>query len=121
MGLVMIWFGLQQGQSPESWTKFLPSFTTSLPLSQITLIYLNAWMEICLGILLIFGFYTRIVAFILAVHLLGITFSVGYGPTGARDFGLTIALFAIFLHGESDWSLDNWFKAREETQVQSIS
>lgn len=106
MSLVILWFGSQQLLHPAMWTGFLPDWVSSLPLTPITFIYLNGWLEIVAGILLFLGFFTRIVGTILALHLLGIVFSVGYTAVGVRDFGLTIALISIVLNGEDSWSLD---------------
>lgn len=117
MGLVMIWFGSQQLMSPTSWFGFLPEWTASLPISQTTFVLLNGWFEIVAGLLLIAGFYTRIVALLLALHLLGIVFSVGYNPTGVRDFGLTIALFSLTLHGETEWSVDKMMNKNSVVQI----
>jgi uncharacterized membrane protein YphA (DoxX/SURF4 family) len=120
LGIVIIYFSLQQLNNPSSWIGYLPDFTKNLPISQITFVYLNGWFELTFGTLLILGFYTRIVAGLLALHLLGIVFSVGYNPTGMRDFGLTIALFSISLHGESMYSLDRYFSSKENTQAELI-
>lgn len=106
MSLVILWFGSQQLMHPSMWTGFLPGWVSSLPLTPITFIYLNGWLEIITGILLLIGLFTRVVGIILALHLLGIVFSVGYTATSVRDFGLTIALVSIFLNGEDAWSLD---------------
>ncbi len=114
LGLVVLWFGLQQGMHPAQWTSFLPAWTTTLPISQLTFIYLNSWFEICFGILLIAGFYTWIIAGILALHMLGIVLSLGYNAIAVRDAGLTVALAAIFLHGESLWSLDEYFRKKQD-------
>jgi uncharacterized membrane protein YphA (DoxX/SURF4 family) len=112
LALVMIYFGSQQLANPASWVSFLPSFTKSLPFSHINFIYLNGWFEIVAGTLLIFGFYTRIVAGLLALHLLGITLSIEYSSTGMRDFGLTIALISLFLQDANIWSLDQYFSKK---------
>jgi uncharacterized membrane protein YphA (DoxX/SURF4 family) len=120
LGIVIIYFSLQQLNNPSSWIGYLPDFTKNLPISQITFVYLNGWFELTFGTLLILGFYTRIVAGLLALHLLGIVFSVGYNPTGMRDFGLTIALFSISLYGESMYSLDRYFSSKENTQAELI-
>ncbi len=109
LGIVVIWFGLQQLTDTISWISYLPSWTNNLPLSQMSFIYLNGWFEVCFGILLIVGFYTRIVAGALSLHLLGIVFSLGYNSIAVRDFGLTIALASISLYGPSKWSLDEFF------------
>jgi uncharacterized membrane protein YphA (DoxX/SURF4 family) len=109
LGLVMLWFGVSQGKNPSAWVNYLPTWTESLSLSQITFIYLNSWFEICLGVLLILGFQTRIVATLLALHLIGIVLSVGYNATGIRDFGLTMALVSIALASPEGPSLDRFF------------
>lgn len=113
LGLVFFWFATQQLQDPTLWTGVLPDFTKNLPLSQITFIYLNGIFEIIFGILLILGFQTRIVTLILALHMFGIVFSVGYNATGVRDFGLAFALVSIFLNGESAYSLDEWIRRKK--------
>ena len=99
IGAVIIWFALQQLGNPSAWVFYLPAFTQSLPISQIGFIYLNVWFELTFGILMIVGFFTRIVAFFLALHMLGIVFTIGYDATGVRDFGLAVALISIFLYG----------------------
>ena len=106
LAIVMLWFGSQQLMDPDLWLSFLPSWTSSLPISQTTFVLLNGWFEVAAGLLLLVGLYTRIMALLLALHLLGIVFSVGYTAIAVRDFGLTVALFSIFLHGQSAYSLD---------------
>jgi len=108
IGAVIVWFGLQQINTPSSWIVYLPTWTKILPLSQINFVYLNGWFELIFGIILITGFFTRIVAFFLSIHLLGIVLTVGYNEIGVRDFGLFIALFSIFLHGENNQSRDKF-------------
>lgn len=121
IGAVMIWFALQQLSDPSSWVFYLPAWTKSLPVSQIGFVYLNAWFELTFGTLMIMGFYTRIVAFFLAIHLFGIVFTLGYNQTGVRDFGLSIALLAISLYGTSSWSLDEYFERNDDTMTSSNS
>ncbi len=106
ISLVVLWFGFQQMQNPLSWLSVLPEWTQSLPISQVALIYLNAWFEIVFGLLLLVGFYTRPVALLVALHLLDITFTVGYGAIGVRDFGLTLSAIAIFANGYDKLSVD---------------
>ena len=104
IGLVIMWFGLQQIANPSGWVVYLPEFTKSLPISQINFVLLNGYFELVFGALLIAGFYLRIVALLLALHMAGIVLSVGYNEIGVRDFGILTALVAIFFHGPSDWS-----------------
>jgi uncharacterized membrane protein YphA (DoxX/SURF4 family) len=114
IGAVIIWFALQQLSNPSSWVFYLPDFTKNLPVSQIGFIYLNVWFELTFGTLMIVGFYTRIVAFFLALHMLGIVYTIGYNETGVRDFGLSIALISISLYGASGWSLDEFFEKNKQ-------
>jgi uncharacterized membrane protein YphA (DoxX/SURF4 family) len=106
MGLVIVWFGIQQVTDPSSWLAYLPPWTTALPISQMTIVYLNGTFEVIFGVFLILGFYTRIVALILALHLLDIAYTVGYGAIGVRDFGLAMSTGAIFLYGADAFSFD---------------
>ena len=104
IALVFLWFGFNQIFLPEDFLGYLPDFTSSFNPS--LLILLNGCLEVILGIFLILGLFTRLASFILAIHLLGIMFSLGYNEIEVRDFGLMMAAFAIFLHGEDEWCLD---------------
>ncbi|MEI7709619.1 MAG: DoxX family protein [bacterium] len=121
IGAVIVWFGSQQLMDPAPWTSYLPDFTKILPISQITFIYLNGWFEITFGALMILGFYTRIVALFLALHMFGIVVSVGYNATGIRDVGIATALASIALYGESAWSLDKFFTKRSNASLNGNS
>jgi uncharacterized membrane protein YphA (DoxX/SURF4 family) len=119
MSLVFLWFGTQQLMSPAGWTGFIPEFVVNmLPVSAETFVLGNGLMEIVLGIALILGIFTRPVALILALHMLGIAASIGLTPTGVRDFGLAFATTAIFLFGADYWTLDRKVRGkRTETQT----
>ena len=108
IGLVIIYFGLQQVSDSSGWLAYLPSWAKSLPISEINFIHINGYFELIFGALLVLGFYTRIVAFFLSIHLLVIVYTVGYNEIGVRDFGIFVALVSIFLHGPSIWSLDKF-------------
>ena len=51
------------------------------------------------GLLLLFGWQTRIVALLLALHLFDIMWTVGYGEIGVRDFGLAMGTLVVFMNG----------------------
>ncbi len=100
LSLVILWFGLQQVMHPADWTAYVPdSVTTMLHVSALSLVMFNAAFELLFGTLLILGIQTRWVALLLALHLLDIMYTVGYGEIGVRDFGLAIATFSIFMYG----------------------
>ena len=107
IALVVMWFGFQQLSNPAMWTDFLPSFVGSLPLTPITFIYLNGWFEVFASTLLMLGVFTRIMSILIAIHLVGIVFSLGYSAIAVRDFGLIVALVSVFIEGEDSWSIDS--------------
>ncbi len=100
MTMVILWFGIQQLLHTQSYTAYVPdgavTFTT---LPATTLVYFNAMFELVFGLLLVFGWRTRTVALLLALHLFDIMLVVGYGEIGTRDFGLALATFVVFMNG----------------------
>ncbi|MEK6856700.1 MAG: hypothetical protein AABX49_01665, partial [Nanoarchaeota archaeon] len=62
--------------------------------------------EVVFGLLLLIGLFTKIVSLILALHLLVISFSLGYNDIAVRDFILSLATFSIFLNGKDKLCLD---------------
>ncbi len=100
MTAVILWFSLQQFIHTQTWTAYVPDSAVALThLSAVTLVYFNAVFELVLGVLLLLGLQTRIVAFLLALHLFDIMYIVGYGEIGVRDFGLAVATFVVFMNG----------------------
>jgi len=106
VALLYIWFGIQQLTNAASWTYFLPSWSASLPLDQITLIHLNGAFELVMAVALIIGFQTRLTAFLLSIHMAAITIDIGYNAIGVRDFVIFAANFSIFLFGPDKLTLD---------------
>ena len=106
IAIVFIWFGLQQLIDPASWLGFLPIWINGFPISQTNFIYLNGIFELLLGTSLLFGFYARSCAFLLGAHLLGITYTVGYGAIGVRDFGLALTALSMAFGPISPFSVD---------------
>jgi uncharacterized membrane protein YphA (DoxX/SURF4 family) len=100
MSIVVLWFSVQQFLHAGVWTAYVPdSAVVLLHMSAVTLVYMNATLELILGVLLVFGWQTRIVALVLALHLFDIMYVVGYGEIGVRDFGLAIATLVVSMNG----------------------
>lgn len=100
MVAVILWFSSQQFLHTNDWTAYVPDSVAAMThLSAVSLVYINAGFELLFGIFLLFGWHTRIVAFLLALHLFDIMYVVGYGQIGVRDFGLAVATFVIFMNG----------------------
>jgi uncharacterized membrane protein YphA (DoxX/SURF4 family) len=112
LALVFLWFGSQQLLNNNAWIGLIPNWIVSTSgLSAITLVYINGVFEVVFASCLLLGLFTRVISFILTLHLLHITTVVGYTGIGVRDFGLTMAMFSIFLNGIDSWSLDKiWLK-----------
>lgn len=108
LALVLLWFGIDEIANPKNWLGYVPPWIAPSPAFNIeSLIILNGILEIMVGILLLIGFCTRIVAFIAALHLLFITIMVGYNDIGVRDFGLLAMAISLIFSGAGDFSLDN--------------
>jgi len=108
LALVLLWFGIDEIINPENWFGYIPGqLSYILPFSLETFIFLNGIFEIIIGVLLLSGFYTRIVAFVAALHLLSITIAVGYNDVSVRDFGLTLMAVSLIFSGAGSFSLDN--------------
>ncbi|MFH1916379.1 MAG: DoxX family membrane protein [Nanoarchaeota archaeon] len=105
MALVFIIFGIMQVYAPTNWTGFVPAFVANI-LSPATIVLINGSVEIFLGLLLLFGLYTRIAALILGLHLFGITLSLGLSPLALRDFGLSLATLSLVFLGPDRLCLD---------------
>jgi uncharacterized membrane protein YphA (DoxX/SURF4 family) len=100
MAAVILWFSLAQFFNAKEWVAYVPNSITSMTgLSAIVLVYFNATFELIFGVLLVFGWQTRIVALLLALHLFDIMYVVGYGEIGVRDFGLAVATLVVFMNG----------------------
>ena len=100
MSAVILWFGFAQLFNAGQWLAYVPDSIVSMTgMSATTLVYFNAIFELIFGLLLVFGWQTRIVAFLLAVHLFDIMYVVGYGEIGVRDFGLAVATLVVSMNG----------------------
>lgn len=107
MGLMYLWFGIQQFINPELFFGFIPKYANAFPLSTLMTVYLNGAFEILFASILLLGIFVRSSALILSLHLYVISFSLDYGGIMVRDIALATALFVIFLHGSDKWCLDN--------------
>ena len=100
MSAVILWFSIQQFIHTQVWTAYVPDSVVAIAhVSATTLVYFNAVFELVFGVLLVFGWQTRIVALLLALHLFDIMWVVGYGEIGVRDFGLALATLVVSMNG----------------------
>ncbi|MGV8150148.1 MAG: DoxX family protein [Candidatus Woesearchaeota archaeon] len=98
LSLVFFWFAINQLIMPDDWTGYLPEFLANTA-NPVMFIYANAIFEIIFGTLLILGIFTRLSAFLLGIHLLGISATLGWSAVAIRDYGLAFATLSIVLSG----------------------
>ncbi len=111
MALIAIWFGAQELLYPQMWVSYIPDSVVAFShLNANFLVHMNGAFELVFGLALLVGIKTRITAFLLSIHMLDITYVVGYGALGIRDLGLAFGLIAVFMHGPSLLSFDMFKK-----------
>ena len=109
MGLVFVYFGIQQIIAPIEWSGFIPDYVLIFGISAVKLTLMHGFFELGLGLLLVLGLYTRIIAIILAINLFFISISLGINDVGIRDLGLSISTLVVFFNGIDNLCLDNKF------------
>lgn len=116
MAGVFLWFGYMQLTDAAAWIGFLPEWLGYIPVSSEVIVQVNGWLEVLLAISMIAGVWTRVVAAILGVHLMGIAIMVG-GATGVRDAGLALATLSLVLANVDSWTLDSVLIKRSAAQI----
>lgn len=104
---VLVWFGAQQLLHAADWTGYVPEFVPAfLGVGAQSLVLANGAVEIASGAMLLLGLYTRMVAFVMGIHLVLIALSLGGSAVAVRDWGLAFAFFGLVLTGPGPFSLD---------------
>jgi uncharacterized membrane protein YphA (DoxX/SURF4 family) len=111
LSLVLFYFAFNQLINAEAWAGLVPSYMSFMP--SINVIYLNANVEIILGLLILVGLFTRVAAGLFALHLVTIIFALGINnPSAIRDVGLFFAALSLALHERVYLSVDSLIKKR---------
>jgi uncharacterized membrane protein YphA (DoxX/SURF4 family) len=105
--VLFLWFGFSQITDPGGWVSWVPPWTEALGLGAETIVFLNGVFEVLFGLMLAAGFYTRLSALLLSLHLLFIAVEIGYNDIGIRDFALAIATSSLVLFKPDQYTLDN--------------
>ncbi len=93
-----MWFGFSQLLNSLIWVNAVPEWAVIfLHIPPAMIVMGNGIFEIILGSLLAMGFFTRVIPFIFALHLVPIAISFGFTATGVRDLGLAIASLSLSL------------------------
>ena len=108
---VILWFSLQQFIHNGQYIGFIPDSIVAIThISANILVFFNALFELVFGIALVFGWQTRIVALLLALHMFDIMWVVGYGDIGVRDFGIAVAILVVFMNGTDPFCMQQKIK-----------
>ncbi len=101
LAAVFLWFGFSQLLDGIHWVGLVPEWAVNLVHLPPAMIVLgNGLFEVVLGGLLAIGFWVRISALLLGLHLALITVDIGLSAIGVRDFGLVAATIALALLGK---------------------
>ncbi len=101
LGITFLWIGYLIMQNPEGWGQSIQPWAQALlPFSLKATMIGTAIFDMIVGILLMIGFRTWIVAGLGALHLLSIIVTMGFNPFTIRDIGLLAAALSL--------SLRNW-------------
>ena len=107
MSGVLLWFGAQQLLHSVDWVGYVPPEVVSLTgISAQTITLANGSAEIACGMLLLLGVFTSVVAFVMALHLAAIAYSLGNTAVAIRDWGLTAAMLGLVFTGAGAFGFD---------------
>jgi uncharacterized membrane protein YphA (DoxX/SURF4 family) len=101
IGLVVVfsYAAISSFMHPDLWVGYLPSFLEKMN-DAPTLLKIFSTFEIALSLLLLSGRYTRYVAFLCVIALIGIIFSqLGDLAVTFRDIGLIFMALALAVNG----------------------
>lgn len=108
LAALFLWFGFSELANVNAWTIWVPAWALSLTgFSAHSIVLINGSVEVIAGLLLAVGYYSNIVAILLALHLFVIAFDIGLSDgIGVRDAALACATLAIALLPLDAFSLD---------------
>lgn len=101
LGIVFIYFGWTSITTPDMWSGYVPAWTSFIAGAE-TLVRIHGIVEIALGLLLVMGIQTRIIALILFLDLLHIITLLEFGSVWMRDLGLAGSLLSLGLMKEKE-------------------
>ena len=108
--VLFLWFGLSQLTNPSGWVSWIPAWALTLGIPDTTIVLLNGAFETILGAALLAGYFTRIAALLLSLHLFFIAYEIGYNDIGVRDFALALSTLALAMMEPDQLTLDKRMK-----------
>ncbi len=108
---VFLWFGIDKFFNSSAWQNFIPDWFPMLMPAEAFILLLGV-VETIVGVLVLFGLFTRFAAGLAALMLIPIIISLGYNEIGVRDFGLFLLALGLSALGAGAYSLDAKFFKR---------
>ncbi len=96
LGLVFLYFSLNQIFNPQSWFFLVPNFFKKIFVDVKFLIYFNGFFDLIISFSLFFNKYLKLFSILGFLHLFFLSFYLGFNPSGVRDFGLAIAMLSLY-------------------------
>lgn len=117
LAAVFIWFGYSQITNNAMWLRLVPEWASSIMAAE-TIVMMNGWFEVVMGALLALGIFTRVVALILALHLIPIISALGYSANAVRDFGLAVSMLSLVFSGSGTYAVSFGSKPKQAEFMQ---
>ena len=96
VGLTFLYAGLHVAFDPTSWIGFVPHWLGTI-INPYLFLTIHGIVEIILGALILSGFFIPIASLLAFLDLFSILVFYGVDDTTFRDFGLMMAVLALFL------------------------
>ncbi|MDO8622535.1 MAG: DoxX family membrane protein [bacterium] len=113
LGIEFVAFGYGKLIDLPSWIGYIPPWMSPLlPMSTSAFLQAVGVVELVLGVLLIVGLWTRVIAALAALHLLGVLVALGYNDLAVRDFVAFMSALALTAlgHASCHYSMDGQLK-----------
>ena len=110
LAIVYLWFGISQIMSPLLFTQYIPDFISALIENSELIVFITGILVSLLGLLLLLGLVTRIIAWILVIHTIIVLTGIGYNSMGVQSFGILIGTITIAMTRNDSLRLDNRIK-----------
>ncbi len=111
LGFVFSWFGLDKLLNPQNWQGYItPALAKLIFIDMSLFILLLGILELVIGLMLLLGLFTRLVASVAAVQLLVIIISLWFNEITVRDIGLFSIAVSLILNSSNYLALDKLIK-----------
>lgn len=104
LAIVFIWVGIFVLQDPQGWGLMIQPWALKLiPGSLVQTMVVTAIVDIIIGVMILFDFWTWLAAAVGAIHLAVVLITVGVTAITVRDIGLMFGCLALMAAALPDW------------------